>query len=196
MEDYKGNSLASKSKEKEPIKPMEFKGSVKKKNDSLPKLLNSIFASDAKTVKNNVITNVIIPGIKKMISESFKSSVDGLLYGGEKKQSSTYDRVSWRERDYTSYSSNNNQIRNTPGAYRVNDYGFVNRSDADSLLDKLKEYVARYGVVSIADFYDFLGEPHNFTDNNYGWTSLDEACVSRGNDDRWYIRLPKVILIK
>ena len=141
-------------KEKEPIKPIEFKGSVKKKNNLLLKIFNSFFASDVETVKNNVATNVIIPSIKKMISETFKSSIDCLLYGG-RKESSSYDRVSFRERDYTSYSSYNQQIRNTPGAYRVNDYSFVNRSDAEALLDRLKEYVARYGVFLLLIFMIF-----------------------------------------
>ena len=56
----------------------------------------------------------------------------------------------------------------------------------------MNECVQRYGMVSVADFYDMIGQKGNYTDNNYGWKDLTLARVDRAIEG-YRIIFPRVI---
>lgn len=49
--------------------------------------------------------------------------------------------------------------------------------DADNALSALYHELETYEVVSVSDFYMIVGETPQFTDENWGWTSLTGARV-------------------
>ena len=55
----------------------------------------------------------------------------------------------------------------------------------------MEEIIATYGLVSVADFYELVGVPSNYTDNNYGWSNLRNAYVDRLRDGGYIIKLPR-----
>ena len=94
-EDRKFSSVVS--------KPAELK-----KKGGFGKLKGLLISEDAKDVKGYVLTDVIIPTIKKMISEAASSAIDILLFGEVRRKSGSSStpgsRVSYRkfydDRDY------------------------------------------------------------------------------------------------
>lgn len=53
--------------------------------------------------------------------------------------------------------------------YGVEEYIITDRYDAAQVLTTLTECADRYGMVSVADYYDLIKVSSNFTDNSYGW---------------------------
>mgnify|MGYP006874877087 FL=1 len=49
-------------------------------------------------------------------------------------------------------------------------------------------------MVSVADLYDLVGITGKVTDNNFGWTDLRNASVTRDRDG-YLINLPRAIAL-
>lgn len=194
--DYKSNSNKSKLEQKQSEKKVEkvISGSAKAKKKSEVKKLTDVFISeDICNVKSYIWNDIIVPIVKKAISET----VDVILYGesGNSKKKSPASRVSYRSyyedrddnrrRDYGSIRRSN---------YDYNDIVLENRGDAEEVLIKLDELIDVYGSASIADLYDMVGMSGSYTDNRYGWDKPGVGSVVRVRDG-WLLKLPKVIIL-
>lgn len=194
--DYKSNSNKSKQEQKQPEKKVEkiISGSAKAKKKSEVKKLTDVFISeDISNVKSYIWNDIIVPIVKKAISET----VDVILYGesGHSKKKSPASRVSYRSyyedrddnrrRDYGSIRRSN---------YDYNDIVLENRGDAEEVLIKLDELIDVYGSASIADLYDMVGMSGSYTDNRYGWEKPGVGSVVRVRDG-WLLKLPKVNIL-
>lgn len=179
-------------KDRKPISKVT-KGKVKvKKKSELHKLANTFISEDAAKVKSYVIGDVLIPAIKKAISDIVTNGIDMILYGetGHSKRSSS-SRIS-----YSKYYDDRREDRRSSTSasisrYDYDDVIFETRDEAKEVLERMDELIDLYGVASIADFYDLAGITGNYTDNKYGWTNLASADVVRVRDG-YTIKLPRV----
>lgn len=56
---------------------------------------------------------------------------------------------------------------------------FDKRGDAEAILENMLDILNNYGFVTVADLHDLTGLDCVYTDNNYGWNNLNDACVIR-----------------
>lgn len=54
---------------------------------------------------------------------------------------------------------------------------FSSRNEAETVVDRMKEILSRYGFVTVADVFDLIGIGTEYTDNARGWTNLDRAVI-------------------
>lgn len=201
MEDYKPNSNRFKAEQKNKAKAPEkvekvVTGKVvTKKKSAFSKFTDEIISEDAKNVKSYVFGEVLIPAIKKAISDIVTDGIDMILYGESRKGSrrSPADRVS-----YTSYSSRGSGSRDNRAVlsnrYSYDDIVLDNRADAQDVLERMDEIVETYGVVTVADLKDLVGISGVYTDNKYGWTSTQAMDIVRTRDG-YMIKTPRAIPI-
>ena len=194
---YKPNSYKSKAEAEEPkVEKRAEKvvtGNVKvKKKSEVNKYLGMIINEDAPNIKEFIIMDVVIPTVKKTISEI----VDMLLFGGSRGNRRTtnagyvsYDRFSDRRDDRRS------GVTQTRTGYSYNDITLDDRAEAEEVLARMDELMATYGIVRVADLYDLVGISCNYTDNDYGWTNIRNARVVRVRDG-YKLELPKALPIK
>ena len=86
------------------------------------------------------------------------------------------------------------------GAYSKNTFSFnevvlFDRGETEEVLMSLREQIDRYGMVSVADFYDMVGQSAPYTANKYGWRDLRDAGIDRVRDG-YSINFPKSITIR
>ena len=200
MENYKPNSNRYKEelKEKEREKKIEkvVTGKViTKKPSKVRKFAGQFISEDANSVGGYVIGEVLIPALKKAISDVVTNGIDIILYGESRGgRRSTADRVSYSsysDRDRRSY--NNRTVASI--GYSYDDIVLATRGEAQDVLSRMEEIIDAYQVVSVADLYDLVGITGNsYTDNRYGWTSLRNAYVDRVKDG-YMIKLPRAMPI-
>ena len=103
MEEYKPNS--HKSKEEQQTAPPEKKvekvvsGSVKsRKKSEIQKFADVFIQEDAQKVKSYILMDVLVPAVKKAISDIVTNGIDMILYGetGRTKKNGTASKVSYR----------------------------------------------------------------------------------------------------
>lgn len=177
-------------------------GSVKtKKRSGARTIADAFMPEDIGSVKRYILTDIILPTIKKMFYNIFQNSLDA-IFGeiGRSKSSTPASRVSYRsyyeperKRDtHTSTMRNGYSYDSISGRYSYDDIIFDNRGEAEDVILRMEEVINMYGIVSVADMYDLVGIVGNHTDNKYGWTNISSAQVVRVRDG-YLIKLPKAL---
>lgn len=197
MQDYKPNSYKSKTEQKAATTERKkvdkvVTGKVKSKKKSEVSKFKDVFISeDVHNVKSYIFMDVLVPAMKKALSDIVKDGIDMMLYGETKtrKSGSGASYVSYR--DYSSRDRHDARrgVRSRT-VYDVDDIIIDNRGEAEDVLDRMEELIDTYGIVSVADYYDLVGESCAYTDNKYGWTTLRTAEVVRVRDG-YRISLPR-----
>lgn len=195
---YKSNSHKSKEEKNEVASEKKIEkvvsGKVKTKKKSEVRKLTDIFISeDVNNVKNYVIMDVLIPAVKKAISDIVTNGIDMILYGesgGKKKTSGS--KVS-----YKSYYDNRDDRRHSysyKSRFEYDDIILESRGEVERVFDTMEEIIDTYGSVSVLDLYDMLDLVPPHTANRYGWYNLRGADAIRVNGG-YLLKLPKATLL-
>jgi len=200
INDYKSNSNASKNEDRHVEKVVTGQVSTKKKS-GITKFAGNIISEDAKNIKDFIFLDVLIPTFKKAISDIVTNGIDIILYGESRGRSNRLpgDRVSYR-----SYGQYYDDARRTttqravqrPMSFSYSDLIFDSRQDAQAVLNQMNDILYSYGFVRVADLMESAGVTGNpYTDNSYGWNSLNTAEVMITRDG-WIIKLPRPIPVE
>lgn len=185
INDIKPNSHKYKEAEKNKLKPVVNSDAIVSTKKPLSKKLSEIFlGDDTKDIKQYIIQDVIIPGVKTTILDIISMAFFNETYAGNAKRSRKTDKTS-----YSSYYNNSN--RATPRRDRRNnsyeskgttDYRSIilrNRQDAEELVEQMRKRIRDLGSVSIAEMYDLLDLSGTYTDNNWGWDDERDIGLNR-----------------
>lgn len=195
-EEYKPNSHRSKEQQDhEPLPERKTEkvvtGTVKqRKKTGLSKAGSIFMPGDVDSVKSYILMDVLVPSIKRAISDIVCNGINMLLGEPDRgKPGSPGAKVAYRKY----YQSEDRRDYARPRAqaqYSYDDIIFDNRGDAEEVLYRMEELLERFDVVSVADLFDMAGISCNYTDNKYGWTDLRSAHVERVRDG-YIINLPR-----
>lgn len=174
-------------------------GSVKtKKKSSLSKFADTFIEEDKDTVIGYLLSEVLIPSFKKMVSDTIKTGIDKMLYGDAEvsRSNSPASKISYSKyyNDKSSYSrsSSTAPVTNRRDTYEYNNIVLETRGDAEAVLMGMDDIIAKYEIVSVADLYDLVGIAGSYTDYKYGWTDIRSARIERVRDG-YVIRMPKAL---
>lgn len=201
MENYKPNS--NRFKEEQRVKDKERKVEkvvtgkvITKKKSKMSKIAGEFISDDANNVGSYIWKDVLVPTIKRTISDIITDGIDILLYGESRRGSkrSTADRVS-----YTNYSSRDrgparNDRYALSSGYSYDDIILENRGEAEDVLTRMDELMETYGLVRVADLFDLVGKSCSYTDNKYGWTNIRNAEIVRVREG-YLIKMPRAVPI-
>ena len=201
MAEYKSNSYKSKAEEAERKTKEEqrkaskvISGKASTKPNEVRKITNLFVSEDIDNIKSYILIDVIVPTIK----DALLDSLDMLLNGGGRRNS-TRGRSSSNRPSYRSYYDSDRDRRDSRPVARAStefnydDIVYGTRGDAERVLDKMREYVDQAGgLVTVADMYEFSGLAAPYTAVKYGWFNLRTAEVIRGRDG-YYLKLPKAM---
>ena len=112
MENYQSNShkskqAAAKLENKKVEKVVSGVAKVKKKSE-LNKFVNNFISEDATKVGSYLFTDVIVPGIVKMITDALKDGVDIIFKGASSRGGRNSGSYPGNYISYNNFSNNNN----------------------------------------------------------------------------------------
>ena len=199
--DYTSNS--NKSKEKNKKKPEQvvtppaqkldkvIEGqAIKMKKGSNESILKSLIPKiDPTEMKNHILMDLVIPTIKKSISDT----IETLLYPGKSPQMDTskapYDSYYSRKQEERKYVRQ--PIR--PAVYATDDIVLQTRGQALNVLSSMESIIDTYDCVCVANLLELVGLDSQYTDNNYGWLDLSDASVVQTKRGGYLLDLPDPI---
>lgn len=191
---------------KKDIKPVS-QANVKKKSAG-KKFIDEFIQDDLKDIGEYILWDVIVPTSKNAISELVSGGIDMLLFGKDGRSTRRGGRPAGG-RNYSSISSSkSNGVRivsyndreekkhNVTVPRNIGNYDdlyFETRPKAEDALDELRSILREYENVSVADYFTVCKceELSEFTDERYGWTSLDGVCVYMNAPGDFRINLPR-----
>ncbi len=206
MTEYRSNSHKSKTEEQQIETANEKRvtkvvnGKTKTKENATRKFTGLFVSEDAANVKSYVVMDVLVPAIKKAISDIVTDGISMILYGEAKGSGrSRSDRISYRsyydDRDDRRRSDDRyGRGRNQNGRFDYEDIVFETRGDAELVREKMLDTLDRYGMVTVADMYDLSGETAPYTASKYGWFNIRTSEVTRAHDG-YILKLPKAMPI-
>lgn len=204
MQDYTPNSFkyreeqarkeSEKAENKRKIeKVVSGKAKIKKKSQAR-KVADSIMAENATSVGSYILSDVIIPSFKKLITDMVKDGIEMLLWGGTKRESDK-SRHNVGYVSYNKYSSRRDEpyrsdYRRDSRRSNYEEIVLETRGDAEEVLITMEDLIDRYGFVSMAELYELVDLPGEHTDFKYGWDNLRSARVVRVRDG-YVLDLPR-----
>lgn len=149
---------------------------------------------------------IIKPALKNIVFDALTSAARMALFkdGGAPphRGHSHGSRTPSGYRPNTNYNDRYNQQQPAPrdrvvprgSRHGVEDYSFDYREDAAHVLISLTEHADRYDNVSVADYYDLIGVPSQYTDNNFGWSydAISRATIMAERGGGYVIKFPSV----
>lgn len=202
MQEYKPNSRLSKerdataTKEKKVTKVVS--GNVKTRENKSRKFLGTFITGDANNVWETILMDVLVPSLKKLVSEGITTAADLFIYGESRSRDKgrSGPKVSYRSYYEDRYGDRRDDRRRPISTrFDYDDLVFETRGEAEMVLDHMRGAISEYGLVSVGDMYDFAGITAPYTSHNYGWTSIRVADVKRVRDG-YIIELPKAMAIE
>lgn len=204
MEEYVSNSHKSK-KESLELETREKKvesvvsGSAKTKRKSEMRKFTDVFVSeDISNVKSYIFLDVLVPAVKKAISDIVTNGIDMILYGEagrSRKGNTSASKVSYRSY-YDAVNDRDRRREVGATARNVFDYDdilFETRGDAEAVLDAMNDIISQFGSASVGDLYDLANvQTSNYTVNKYGWTDIF-GCKPVRVRDGYILKLPRPI---
>lgn len=156
-----------------------------------PSLFRMIFEQDFRDIKDGLLKEYIKPRVKDIAYSMFEAalntidnSIQMMIYENvrpgyrgsvvNKSGQVPYNKISTQSRPYSPTS--------VSASYNYNEVIYVTYGEADAVLTAMKEWIASYGSVSVARYYDFSnyqGSQRSYTDNDYGWTDLSFATAPK-----------------
>lgn len=203
MADYTQNSKpktdAANTNTKPPIEKRVEKittGAVKtKKKSEIRKFTDVFLEEDIQDIKRHIKYDIVIPNVKRILYNIGEGILSAALGGSRDRSRSTVDKISYNQ----CYTNNrDDRRRDEPQPRHTFDYdtiGFVNRGDAEDVLDRLDEMIEQYGMARVGDIYDMIGRSCSYTAYNYGWTNLRDARVIRRGGD-YVLDLPRAVALR
>ena len=206
MDEYKSNSNKSKQQTAQaPPVASVAKGKVIEKTPA-KKAMDNFFAEDMKGVGTYIFKDVLIPGIKRILSTAIKGAVDTAFYGtGARFDDARGPRRPGQMVDYTQrnyFDGRDRSYGNTPVQTRtvsIDNIIFESYGEAQDVVHGLQSLISQYGIASVAQMYDLAGVSimGDYTKHNYGWTDLNSANTRIIETREGYILdMPKALPIE
>jgi hypothetical protein len=217
---YQGNSkvaqenaaaIEADQSERVPAKKIEGVSVIKAKKPLGSRIKDSFGGQDAKSVGGFIVKEVLLPGARDILFDIVKESAQRFLYGDGARRGNTNassmvgngSRI--RTTNYSTMSASpivgSRATNSAPSAISQRDRSLFDFSNlifpeqdmALEVVERLGDAIDEFGIVTVADFYDFIGQTGNgFTDQKHGWNSqaFQGAEVKRARGGGYFLNLP------
>ncbi len=165
----------------------------------LEKAKNSIVKESMSDVGSYILSDVLIPAAKKLVTDVVTNGIELLLYGetSKSKKSSGAPSVSYRNYyDDKKRERDDYRARDVRRSFLDYDITFRCKADAKATLDKMQQVLDSFPQVTVKDYVEIAQEVDDtirldtsWADDKYGWKDLRAAEVVYSRGD-WIIDLP------
>lgn len=208
--DYPGNSRREKeevSDDRPRMKKVIEGAAVERKKPLSRRVAETFTGDDARTVGDYILFDIVIPAAKSMMSDAVSQGVERMLFGtsssyrgrssssysyGNRSQGSAYtSRYRPDRRPQEEPRERRREERRPKNDFLGGEIILETRTDAEVLLDNMREAIGLYQSVSVADVDDFLGiTDDDWMRRQWGWVTIDNASVRRLRTDEYLVDLP------
>ena len=212
--DFNTQTNSATTEEPPQAQPLKLKGgtTVKKQNLFI-RTVHAIFPNGVKGIGEYLARDVLLPAIKDMTWQAGNSALSMLIYRENYHTGSnsniryggsggwnTPTRNNRNNNNRTNYSNSYSRAQSQAEASLAPEDSFedfvevefANREDAIYVLNKLDEWVRRYGRIPVAEYYRMVDPTivTSYTMRSYGWNDLTGTRVRPTRGGKYIIEFP------
>lgn len=134
-----------------------------------------------------IIFDTLVPSIKDAVADASTAAIENAL--GVSSRGRSRRRRGSGESGYTSYNrmsggsrrEREEERRPARSGARVDVAEIIvdTRVEANEVIDQMIELISKYEVATMRDLLSLVGEPHTYTDEDWGWYDLRGARAYR-----------------
>lgn len=164
-----------------------------KKKTLVERIADAFIATTKDDVKEYVIFDVLIPGLKRGVEEF----IHMVLYNDKRAGRIAKSRGESRMRR-VGYSSIYGSSRDDEPALSTKvrspytDLTFDTEADAESVLDSVTDRIEDRGFATLSYFNAVAGVPYDWTQNEWGWHTTVGAKIYQLRSGRWILKMPRL----
>lgn len=215
MEDFPANSQRARQmyeakqpqmREDEPrVERITTARTVPRKRGLGHKFKDTFVGGDARTAFEYMVLEVFVPSIQDAIIEAFQGGFERLVRGEGPRPARRGMVRGYGGPGYVDYRG---QGGNAPTARRpqpprtisrqsrarglFDELIIASRPEAEEVLERMYDYMSRFGTVSVAHLYELTGVQSSHTDMKWGWAELrGSRVVPQRNGGGYLLDLPE-----
>ncbi|AWN05205.1 hypothetical protein SEA_HOTFRIES_37 [Streptomyces phage HotFries] len=184
------------------IKKIVKGGAIKRKKTLGSRFREAIGGKDGQSITDYLMTEVLGPAFKDMITDAVIQGVERMVYGEAQHSSrrTANRRGPIGSTNHISYNRYSTTPRETAGprmssrGRASHDFGEIElrtRAQAEATIAQMQEFIDRFGHTSVADLYEMVDLDAEFTDEKWGWHDLYGADVRRTRSGTYILILPR-----
>lgn len=198
MEDFPSNSHKSKAEPREKIEPVTSGEAIRRKRGLGRQFKDTFFRGTGKDAMSFAIEDVVVPAIRDTLHNAIQGGIERLIYGDSHRAPRPYSgwaghsASSQSKVDYAGYSQPNKSpaqrilSRGSRARHSFDEIVIPSLQEANEVLDRMYDWMSRYGAISVGELYELTGIAPDHTDMKWGWTHLTGAKAV-GNPQRGYV---------
>lgn len=146
------------------------------------KIVKEFFEDDIKDVKQYILWEKVIPGIKNLILDGLEK----LFFKDVHRSRSGRTGYDYNQSSYQYYykgskGSNREEKKKSTFEDKVDCQNVVldYREDAENLIRRMKQIIREDGEITVARMFDLIDCPSDYIDNNWGWDNERDIGIRR-----------------
>lgn len=177
------------------LESLEPVARAKVTNNRGKKLVSSLFPTSPADVVEYVVTDIVVPALKDLVSDMVTGAIENALYGSNSRRGGYSRRGSmssgWTSRtDYSAISKPKGRVEIvSPRSTDWKDLRYDSRSAAENVLAGMDRHIQRYGRATVGDLMTLSGVSSSVIDERWFWSDLNGAGV-RSSRGGYIITLP------
>lgn len=205
--DYSSNSKKSKEKKDSPdavdrkVEKVIETEVIQRKKPMGRRFKELFFGGEFQSAARYIAADVLLPAVRNLLVDASTEGIKRIVYGDSTARRRTGGgplgpRVSYHSssvsrdpRTYRDFRPPDQGPRPLPSRRENNEIVLAQRSDAETVLERLIDILDTYQVASVADLHDLVGLPTSHVDNKWGWTYLANAEIRQVREG-WVLELP------
>jgi hypothetical protein len=166
---------------------------IRRKQPLTKRLAQTFFGGSAKSAAQYVMMEVLLPAAKDAVADAFSQGVERIIFGETRSASrrggfrgvnlvpnnfTAYNRIT-SPSGVAPYQPNNTLSPQARAHHNFDEIILATRPEALAVITRLQGLITTYGSCTVADMYAIMEITSEYTDNKYGWTSLQGADIVR-----------------
>lgn len=205
MEEFPDNRKIQKNdKTEKKIEKVTTNDVIRRKQPLGNRIKESFTGEDSKSVLDYILMDVLLPAAKDTIVDAVTQGTERLVLGTSRSvsrraahtpPSGSTGYIGYNRFKTTTSTAPRDELRPTLSRQARSTHNFdeiilATRAEAEEVLTRMYDVLSRYDSVTVSDLYDLVGITGEYTDHNWGWTSLADSSVSRARNG-YLLNLPK-----
>jgi hypothetical protein len=194
MEDFPPNSQKAKAAEtpRQQVKPVTSAKTGGRKKPGLGRRFKGAFlGGTGRGAAEHAVTDVIVPDIRDMLFEAFRSGLEHLFYGDRsgRRRTTASPLSTYQPTPHVAYESVMTPTKaaqqsrplssQSRARHNLRELVIPTQQEASEVLDGLYDILSAQGDVSVADLYVLTSVRPDHTDTKWGWYNLKGSRAVR-----------------